>query len=92
MLQQIDQRRVELEEQADGLRRQLAEVEEELVELAAAARVVGRFLRAPASGAPDGAEAPASSAGLIPRRGEGELPEAYARLWRFAVSAVSALT
>ena len=38
MLQQIDQRRVDLEGQADGLRKQLAEIEEELVELAAAAR------------------------------------------------------
>jgi hypothetical protein len=89
---QIDQRRVELEEQAEGLRKLLVEVEEELVELAAAARVVGRFLPRPASGAPDGAEAPAQSGGLIPRRGEGELPEAYARLWRFAASAPGPVT
>jgi hypothetical protein len=92
MLQQIDQRRVELEEQADGLRKQLAEIEEELVELAAASRVVDRFLRRPPSGAPDGAEAPAQSGGLIPRRGEGELPEAYARLWRFAATAPGQVT
>ena len=92
MLEQIDQRRVELEGQADGLRKQLAQIEEELVELTAAARVVGRFLQSPASGAPDGAEASAPSAGLIPRRGEGELPQAYARLWRFAASASGPVT
>ncbi|WP_369015961.1 hypothetical protein [Actinocrinis puniceicyclus] len=88
MLQQIDQRRLELEVEAEGLRKQLAQVEEELIEPAAAARVVGRFLQAPASGAPDGAEAGTTSAGVvIPRRGEGDLPQAYARLWRFAAAA-----
>jgi hypothetical protein len=47
MLQQIDRRRVKLEGQADGLRKQLAGIEEELVELAAAAQMVGRFLPQP---------------------------------------------
>jgi hypothetical protein len=92
MLAQIDQRRVELEDQADGLRKQLAEVEEELVELAAASRVVDRFLRQPASGAPDEAEASAQSGGMIPRRGEGQLPEAYARLWRVVAGAPGPVT
>lgn len=92
MLQQIDQRRVELEDQADGLRKQLAEIEEELVELSAAARVLDRFLRLSPSGAPDGAEASAQSGGMIPRRGEGELPEGYARLWRVVASAATPVT
>lgn len=92
MLQQIDQRRVELEDQVDGLRKQLVEIEEELVELAAAARVVDRFLRPAASSAADGAEAPSQSAGLIPRRGEGELPEGYARLWRMVAGAPGPVT
>lgn len=87
MLHQIEQRRIELEEQADGLRKQVTEIEEELVELAAAARVVDRFLRQSPSGAPDGAEAPSQSGGMIPRRGEGELPEVYARLWRMVAGA-----
>jgi hypothetical protein len=92
MLAQIDQRRVELEDQAEGLRTQLGQIEEELVELAAASRVVGRFLQHPASGAPDGSETPAQSGGLIPHRGEGELPEGYARLWRVAAGAPGPVT
>jgi hypothetical protein len=92
MLAQIDQRRIELEDQADGLRKQLTEIEEELVELAAAARVVDRFLRPASSGASDGPEASAQSGGMIPRRGEGELPEAYARLWRMVAGAPGPVT
>jgi hypothetical protein len=87
MLHQIEQRRVELEEQADGLRKQVAQIEEELVELAAAARVVDRFLRQAPSGAADSAETSSQPGGMIPRRGEGELPEVYARLWRVVAGA-----
>lgn len=92
MLAQIDQRRVELEDQADGLRKALSEIEEELVELAAAARVVDRFLRSASSGTSDEPEASAQSGGMIPRRGEGELPEVYARLWRMVVGAPGPVT
>jgi hypothetical protein len=89
LFERISARRAELSEQVELLRKQLAEIEVELADLGAAERVVGRMLAEP--GALDDA-APAAAPGTVPRRGQGQLPADYARLWRFAASAAGPVT
>lgn len=85
IIEEIRASRVRCEEQAEQLRKQLAELEIELVDLAAAERVVARTLAERVEPA-DSSTTPAPGT-TVPVFGHGALPEVYARLWRAAASA-----
>lgn len=90
IIEEIRASRARCEDQAGQLRKQLAELEIELVDLAAAERVVARTLAERVDPA-DSSTTPVPGT-TVPVFGHGALPELYARLWRAAAGAPGSIS
>ena len=95
ILGQIGAKRAELEGRLELLRKELADAEDELSEVAAAERVVARIMT-DARDAPDqdldARDATPIGVVTVPVRGAGALPEGYAVLWELIATAPKPLT
>jgi hypothetical protein len=95
ILGQIGSKRAQLEGRLELLRKELADAEGELSEVAAAERVVVRIMADARSGpgqGPDGQRSGPIGVITVPVRGAGALPEDYAALWELVAAAPKAVT